>query len=70
MAMRIRQKIHKCLMSNKKLCNSKFTRILGPNAPPITGKLPIVTAPEKDVIVKKKCGKRTYGMHPIKLVIT
>ena len=67
--MRIKQKIHKCQMSNKKLYDSKFTRKLGPNALPIIGKLCVSTAPEKDDIVKK-CGKRTYGMHPSKLVIT
>ena len=69
MSMRIKQKIHKCQMSNKKLFDSKFTRKLGPNALPITGKLLVSMDPEKVVIVKN-CAKKTYGMQLSKLVIT
>ena len=56
-------------MSNvtKKLHDSKLTRKHGPNALPITGKLRVATAPEKDAIMKS-CGRRTSGMHPSKLV--
>ena len=54
-------------MLNKKHYDSKLTRKHGPNALPITRKLRVATAPEKDAIMKN-CGKETYGMHPNKLV--
>ena len=44
-----------------------MTRKHGPNALPITGKLRVAVAPEKDAIMTD-CGKRTWGMHPSKLV--
>ena len=65
--MRIKQLNRKYQMLNKKLYDYKLATKHGPNALPMTGKLRVATAPEEDAI-RKKCGKRTCGMHPSKLV--